>query len=217
MRHLRAPFVSYAIIGASVLSYIIVSFLVPGSVEIAVAAGFGVIPSVLFSTAQLPAELAQAPAWATPVTHVFLHAGFIHLASNMLFLWVFGDNVEDQTGHGRFAILYFLCGFAGSLAHALMNAQSQQPLIGASGAIAGIIAAYLLLYPRVRIWGLVFKVLPLNVPAYWVIAAWFVLQVFQAILAPAGGVGWWAHIGGFVAGLALTPLLVRRGTVLFGR
>lgn len=217
MRHLRAPFVTYGIVLACVLSYVVLSQLMPVRMEVAVAAGFGMIPSVLFETVRLPGDVPHAPAWATLVTSLFIHAGFVHLAGNMLFLWVFGDNVEDQTGHARFAVLYLLCGAAGSLAHAAMNVGSQQPLIGASGAIAGVIAAYVLLFPRVRIWGLVFKVIPLNIPAYGAIAAWFGFQVLQALLAQEGPVGWWAHIGGFIAGLVLTPLLVRRGTVLFGR
>ncbi|WP_432211935.1 rhomboid family intramembrane serine protease [Bosea vestrisii] len=121
--------------------------------EIAVMAGFGTIPAVLFGEAQLPPELLRAPAWLTLMTGIMLHASFAHLIGNMLFLWVFGDNVEDAMGHLRFLVFFLLCGMAGALLHALMNPESEQPLIGASGAISGVIASYLMLYPRVRIWG----------------------------------------------------------------
>lgn len=217
LRHLKAPLVTYTIIALCVASYVILALGPSPATETAVAAGFGMIPSVLFGTAYLPPELAQAPGWATLVTNIFIHAGVAHLLGNMLFLWVFGDNVEDAMGHVRFVLFFLICGAAGSLAHALANPNSEQPLVGASGAIAGVIAAYVVLHPRVRIWGLAFKFLPLQIPAYWAIAAWFGLQVVQAWLALENAVGWWAHIGGFLAGIALTPLLVRRGTPLFGR
>jgi membrane associated rhomboid family serine protease len=217
MRNLRAPFVTCAVIVLCGLVYGLLALNGRPATETAIAAGFGLIPSVLFGTAQLPADLAQAPVWATLITNIFIHAGLAHLVGNMLFLWVFGDNVEDAMGHLRFVLFFIACGVAGSLAHALVNASSEQPLVGASGAIAGVIAAYVILYPRVRIWGLAFKFVPLRIPAYWAIAAWFGLQVVQAWLAHDSTIGWWAHIGGFVAGVLLTPLLVRRGTPLFGR
>jgi membrane associated rhomboid family serine protease len=217
MRNLRAPFVTWAVI---VLCSVIYGLLVlnnKNATDIAIAAGFGLIPSVLFGTAHLPPELAHAPVWATLLTNLFIHASLAHLAGNMLFLWVFGDNVEDAMGHPRFMLFFLACGVAGSLAHAVVNASSEQPLVGASGAIAGVIASYVILHPRVRIWGLAFKFVPLHIPAWWAIAAWFGLQVVQAWLARESSIGWWAHIGGFVAGVVLTPLLVRPGTPLFGR
>lgn len=217
MRHLRAPLVTYAIIVACATCYALLALAGSPSTEIAVAAGFGMIPSVLFGTAHLPPELAQVPGWATLVTNIFIHAGVAHLLGNMLFLWVFGDNVEDAMGHLRFVLFFLICGASGSLAHAAANANAEQPLIGASGAIAGVISAYVILHPRVRIWGMAFKFVPLLIPAYWAIAAWFGLQVMQAWLGLENAVGWWAHIGGFLAGILLTPLLVRPGTLLFGR
>jgi membrane associated rhomboid family serine protease len=217
MRNLRAPLVTYTIIVLCVGCYALLALAGSPTTEIAVAAGFGMIPSVLFGTAYLPPELAHVPGWATLVSNIFIHAGVAHLFGNMLFLWVFGDNVEDAMGHPRFVLFFLTCGAAGSLAHALANTSSEQPLVGASGAIAGVIAAYMILHPRVRIWGLAFKFVPLRIPAYWAIAAWFGLQVVQAWLARENAIGWWAHIGGFLAGIMLTPLLVRRGTLLFGR
>lgn len=217
MRHLRAPLVTYLILVSCCLVYGLLVARQPSHAAYAVEAGFGLIPAVLFGQAQLPPEVLQAPVWATLFTNIFIHASFAHLAGNMLFLWVFGDNVEDAMGHTRFIMFFILCGVAGSLAHAYANAGSEQPLVGASGAIAGVIAAYVILHPGVKIWGLAFKFLPLQIPAYWAIAAWLVVQIVQAWLANEGSVGWFAHIGGFAAGILLTPLLVRPGTVLFGR
>jgi membrane associated rhomboid family serine protease len=217
MRNLRAPLVTWAVIILCSAIYGLLALNNQPGTEIAIAAGFGLIPSVLFGTAHLPPELAQAPVWATLFTNILIHASLAHLAGNMLFLWVFGDNVEDAMGHVRFMLFFLACGVAGSLAHAVVNVSSEQPLVGASGAIAGVIASYVILHPRVRIWGLAFKFVPLQIPAYWAIAAWFGLQVVQAWLARESSIGWWAHIGGFVAGAILTPLLVRPGTPLFGR
>ncbi len=217
LRFMRAPYVTYALVCACIGIYLVMALRQSEAGQIAVAAGFGMIPSVLFGTAALPEELLQAPPWLTLFSNVLLHASFAHLVGNMLFLWVFGDNVEDAMGHVRFLIFFFLCGLAGSLAHALVNPTSDQPLIGASGAISGVIASYLMLYPRVRIWGLAFNWIPLRIPALYAIGAWILFQVVQALLDPAGHVGWWAHLGGLGAGAALTPIFIHRGVTLFGR
>ncbi len=217
LRFMRAPYVTYALIAISVALYLLLTLRESAEGQIAVAAGFGLIPSVLFGAAQLPAELLQAPPWVTLFSNVLLHVGFSHLAGNMLFLWVFGDNVEDAMGHARFLLFFILCGLGGSLAHALMNPASDQPLIGASGAISGVIAAYLMLYPRVRIWGLAFNWIPLRITALYAIAAWILFQIAQALIDPHGHVGWWAHLGGLGAGAALTPLFIHREMTLFGR
>ncbi len=217
VRHVKAPFVA---VGFIVLCSLIFAagLVLPGLGDVnMVAAGFGMIPSVLFGHAALPADFIAAPSWATPLTNIFLHASLVHLAGNMLFLWVFGDNVEDAMGHVRFALFVLMCGVAGSLGHAWMNPGSDAPLIGASSAVSGVIAAYLILHPRVQVLGLVLKVLPVRIPAMWALGAWIALQVFQAFAGLDATVGWWAHIAGFLAGLVLTPLFVRRGTPLFGR
>jgi membrane associated rhomboid family serine protease len=217
VRHVRAPFVTVAVI---VLCSVIFAFSFAGlwhaDVNV-VAAGFGMIPSVLFGTAVLPDEMYAAPAWFTPLSNIFLHASLIHLVGNMLFLWVFGDNVEDAMGHVRFVAFVLMCGVAGSLGHAWMNPASESPLIGASGAVSGVIAAYLVLHPHVRVLGLVLKAIPVRIPALWVLGAWIALQLFQAFAGLDASVGWWAHIAGFVTGLALTPLFVRPGTPMLGR
>jgi membrane associated rhomboid family serine protease len=180
-------------------------------------AGFGMIPSVLFGTAQLPDGLAHVPAWLTLFSNVLLHANLAHLVGNMLFLWVFGDNVEDAMGHARFLAFFFLCGLGGSLFHAGLYPDSQQPLIGASGAISGVIASYLMIYPQVRIWGLAFNWIPIHIPALYALGGWILLQAAAAIFGADGNVGWWAHLGGLATGAALTPLFVHRSIALFGR
>ena len=217
LRYMRAPFVTHVLIALCVLLYLLLTLRESETGQIAIAAGFGLIPAVLFGTAQLPPELLQAPAWLTPLSNVFLHLGFAHLTGNMLFLFVFGDNVEDAMGHARFLLFFCLCGLGGSLAHALVNPASEQPLIGASGAISGVIAAYLMLHPRVRIWGLAFNWIPLRITALYAIAAWVLFQLIHALLDPDGHVGWWAHLGGLVSGVALTPVFIHSRTRLFGR
>lgn len=151
------------------------------------------------------------------ISHMFLHAGFAHLFGNMLFLWIFGDNLEEALGHFGFAVLYFAGGLAAAFAQIIADPSSMIPMVGASGAIAGVMGGYLLLFPRARvdvlfIFVIFFKVLP--VPAWLVLGVWFGLQVFNGTVADiaGGGVAYWAHAGGFAAGLLLTlPTWVRRG------
>jgi membrane associated rhomboid family serine protease len=175
-----------------------------------VVAGFGLIPAVLFGTEALPDGLPFVPAELTLATSLFLHGSLFHLLGNMLFLWVFGDNVEDAMGHGRFLVFFLLCGAIAGLTHAFIDPESTRPLIGASGSVSGVVAAYLLLYPRVRVWGLFLKGIPLRLPAYWGIGFWFVLQFASAFLGGDEAVGWFAHLGGFVAGAILIPMMRRR-------
>lgn len=208
LEHMKTPAMTRALIALCVVVYPLTFY---GPVhEDWVVAGFGLIPSVLFRTEALPDGLPFVPEWATLVTAIFLHGSWFHLLGNMLFLWVFGDNVEDAMGHGRFLAFFVLCGAAGNLTHALLLPDSTRPLIGASGAVSGVVAAYLILYPRVRLWALFFVGIPLRVPAYGAIGFWFVLQLLSALLSGDEGVGWFAHLGGFVAGAALIPLMRRR-------
>ena len=186
-------------------------------------AGLGLIPVVLLGQAELPPMLELVPVELTVVTSMFLHGGWMHLIGNMLYLWIFGNNIEDAMGHWRFVLFYLLCGAAAALAQVLQDPASATPMIGASGAIAGVLGAYLLLYPRARVLVLVFLgffVTTLRLPALLVLGFWFVLQFFNAVVAgeAGGGVAWWAHIGGFVAGLGLRLLFrARRVAVLGGR
>lgn len=217
LRFMRAPYITYALVSGCIAIHIALWLWHGSSGDVATMAGFGLIPSVLLGAAQLPEGLAHAPAWATLFTNILLHASFAHLLGNMLFLWVFGDNVEDSMGHARFLLFFFICGLAGSLLHTLMYPESEQPLIGASGAISGVIASYLMIYPNVRIWGLAFKWIPIHIPAMYALGAWILFQFLSAFIDPQGNVGWWAHLGGLAAGTALTPIFIHRGVKLFGR
>lgn len=176
----------------------------------------GVTPVSLFGGAPLPEWLGHLPSEVTLVTYMFLHGDWMHLGGNMLFLWVFGDNIEDAMGSIRFTMFYLLAGVAAGLAHVYMNPGSEAPLIGASGAIAGIIGAYLMLYPRVRMWSLAFMRLPLKLPAFVVIGAWVGTQVFFVYAGIQDGTAWWAHLGGFVAGVLLVVVFKRADQRLFG-
>jgi membrane associated rhomboid family serine protease len=151
---------------------------------------------------------------------MFLHGGWMHLTGNMLYLWIFGNNIEDAMGHGRFIAFYLLCGLAAALAQALMEPASEIPMIGASGAISGVLGAYLLLYPHARVQvllpvGLVMHMVSL--PAVLVLGFWFVLQVLNSMVATAGegGTAWFAHLGGFIAGMAFIPLFKYRRVRFF--
>lgn len=174
----------------------------------------GVIPAVLFGLKELPPALAIVPAEATILTSMFLHGGFMHLAGNMLYLWIFGNNIEDAMGHVRFIIFYLLCGTIAVFAQALPSPSSEIPMIGASGAISGVLGAYLLLYPHARVLvgiPLGFIIHTVRMPAGWVLAFWFLLQVINSFLSEGGpGVAWYAHAGGFMAGMVLMPLFRRR-------
>jgi membrane associated rhomboid family serine protease len=208
LKNMKTPLGTRSLIGACTLVYLL-TFYGPLGAD-ATVAGLGFIPSVLFGTEVLPEGYPFVPAPLTLATNIFLHGSLFHLIGNMLFLWVFGDNVEDAMGHLRFILFFLLCGSAASLAHAFVTAEPHRPLIGASGGVSGVVAAYLILYPRVRIWGLFLKGIPLRLPAYWAIGFWFVLQFASAFLGGDEGVGWFAHLGGFLVGAALIPLIRHR-------
>ena len=174
----------------------------------------GFIPAVLLDKVQLPADHYLVPAGVTIFTSMFMHGGFMHLAGNMLYLWIFGNNVEDAMGHGRFILFYLLCGIAAVAGQTLQNTDSLIPMIGASGAISGVLGAYLLLYPHARVLVLIplgFFTQLVRMPAGWVLGLWFLIQLVSSALAnpEGGGVAWFAHIGGFVAGMLLVPLFRR--------
>ncbi len=173
---------------------------------------FGTIPAVLFGEVSLPPEVAVLPAFATIVTSMFLHGGWFHLIGNMLYLWIFGNNIEDAMGHGKFVIFYAVCGLAAALSQSLIDPSSEIPMVGASGAISGVLGAYLLLYPRAQVLVLIpfgFFTRLMYVPAGFVLLMWFVLQVLSGGMSlgqRGGGVAFFAHIGGFVAGMALVGI-----------
>jgi membrane associated rhomboid family serine protease len=171
----------------------------------------GFIPAVFFGRADLPQH------WIPPeqsiVTSMFMHGGWIHLIGNMLYLWIFGDNVEDRVGHARFVVFYLACGLVAALAQGLPDMTSTVPMIGASGAISGVLGAYIVLYPRANVLvalPLLIVFYTLRVPAWVVLGMWFVGQLLSSLgAAQGGGVAFGAHVGGFIAGVALIRLFVR--------
>lgn len=180
----------------------------------------GVIPAVLFGHLQLPEAIALVTPSATVFSSMFLHGGWMHLIGNMLYLWVFGNNIEDAMGHARFMVFYLLCGVAAVFAQALPDPQSQIPMIGASGAISGVLGAYLLLYPHARVLVAIpfgFYLHTMQIKAGWVLGFWFVMQLISSVAnaGQQGGVAFGAHIGGFVAGMLLLPLFKRRSVRYF--
>ena len=183
---------------------------------VAVAVIAGVTPASLMGGAPLPPEFALLPPEVTLFTYMFLHASWLHLIANMIFLWVFGDNIEDALGHLRFLFFYLICGVAAGYTHALMEPNSQAPMIGASGATAGVIGAYLMLYPKVKVWVLLLMRIPVRLPAYWILAFWAGFQFYFMLSSSDATTAWWAHIGGFITGIILVMLLKRREIPLWG-
>ena len=181
--------------------------------------GYALVPARLFGEAQLPAGWPGVSSSLTLVSYQFLHGGWAHILFNMLFLWVFGDNIEDALGHLRFIAFFLICGVAGGLLHSFVDPQSLTPTIGASGAIAGVLGGYLLLYPRARLLVLAFGFIPLRLPALLVIGTFFAQDLLWGITGTAAvqGVAVWAHIGGFIAGAILVILLKRAHIPLWHR
>jgi membrane associated rhomboid family serine protease len=210
-RHTR-PWVTLALIAANLAAFAYELSL--GAALEGFLRDYGVIPARLVGEWNAGA---RGAAELTPVlTAMFLHGGWLHLILNLWFLWIFGDNVEDRIGHARYLALYLVAGVAATLAHVIANPASTLPTVGASGAIAGVLGAYFLAYPRARVTTLVPIFVFIHVavlPAWVVLGMWFALQFLSGALslaatqASAGGVAWWAHIGGFAAGLLLMPVL----------
>jgi len=206
----RFPVATVALIAVNVVVFV---------VELLLQAG-GSLDEFFMHWGVIPYEVTRnfgAHALATLLTSTFLHGGFMHIAGNMLYLWIFGNNVEDTMGRFKFVLFYLLCGVLSGLAQVAANTTSEVPAIGASGAIAGVLGAYLVLFPRARVATLVFLGIfarIANLPAVVVLGFWFVLQLLNGVLAvstfESGGVAWFAHIGGFVAGLILVWLFARR-------
>jgi membrane associated rhomboid family serine protease len=202
------PYVTFALIGVNIFVYLWgVATLVTDQALGQFYLDYALIP-LLLSDGQNPQAL---------VTSIFLHGGFLHLAGNMLFLWIFGDNMEEEMGHLPFLAFYLICGIGASLAQFIGDPLSQVPMVGASGAIAGVMGGYLLLFPKARVdifvfFIVFFRILP--IPAFIMLGLWFGVQVFGGLATDTsgGGVAYWAHAGGFVLGLLLTiPLWLRRG------
>ena len=222
------PYVTIGILITCALVYVWQHLILSDVGAQQAAYALGLVPAVLTGREVLPAEVAVIPAWASIVTSMFMHGGFWHLAGNMLYLWVFGNNIEDAMGHARFVMFYLLCGVAAVFAQVLPNPGSIIPMVGASGAISGVLGAYLLLFPRARVLlGLPIGFLIVQLgrfPAIWVLAAWFLMQLIMGAMAAAqsvgetqGGIAFGAHIGGFIAGLLLITFFKHRHVPLWRR
>jgi Uncharacterized membrane protein (homolog of Drosophila rhomboid) len=217
LRHIRFQYVTFGLIVANVATYILSVLALPENTMNETVFSLGFIPAIVFDYAVLDPSLILVPPDVTVLTYSFLHNDLIHLGTNMLFLWVFGDNVEDAMGHVRFLIFYLLCAIAGAYFHGLVGPQSQLPLIGASGAVSGVVAAYLMLHPKVRVWVLVFMRFPLPLPAYIPLLLWIGQQFVMLATDFGSNVSWGAHVGGILAGALLVLVLRRRGVPLFDR
>jgi membrane associated rhomboid family serine protease len=210
----RTPFVTYALIAANVLIFL---------ATLPLQADPRALLQHYADYALVPVFLSEGYGWSGLITSMFLHGGWMHLAGNMLFLFIFGDNMEDEMGHVGFAAFYLSAGIAAGLIHYLSGPMSNVPTVGASGAIAGVMGGYLLLFPKARVDILLFLIVYIRIfplPAWVTLAVWFAMQLFGGLgsSVEGGGVAYWAHIGGFVAGLILTiPLWRRRGGPLFWR
>ncbi len=232
-RHLSLPPVTVGLIGLNVLVFLYE--LTVGGLGVLGGGGNFEINVFFFKWGFIPSELAEGrdyqrlitgvdisspiPTWATLFSSMFIHGGFLHLASNMLFLWVFGSSIEGRLGPVRFLLLYLSTGVVATLCHVAVDTGSQIPLIGASGAVSGVLGAYLMTYPynRVRALIVMFLITVIEVPAIWLLGGWFVWQLFQGLtslgLSDAVSVAFFAHVGGFVAGvlsIAVARVLTRR-------
>ncbi len=190
------PFVTVGLIAANALAFLYELQLRPADLQVFTEV-FGVVPAAF--------------AWPTVLTSMFLHGGWMHMLGNMLYLWIFGDNVEDRLGHVGFLIFYLFCGTAAALAQVAVNPLSFVPMIGASGAIAGVMGAYFVLYPRSRVLTAIFVIVFMDlveIPAIFFLGIWFMMQLFSGVgslgaHSAGGGVAFWAHVGGFVTGLLI--------------
>jgi membrane associated rhomboid family serine protease len=215
-----APVATWLVIGLCVIVYLWERSL--GREMNAAIFVLGFVPASLMMPHAAPNGFVSVPPLVTIFTSMFMHGGLLHLAGNMLYLWIFGNNVEDAMGHARFVLFYLACGAVAAMTLAFIDPASRIPMVGASGAISGVLAAYVLLFPRARVTvivplGIIFY--PFTLSAFWVVSFWFVLQLISASFSnpQQPGVAWWAHVGGFAAGLLLTPLFKSRAFSILGR
>ncbi len=221
--HFLTPLVSHGLVVANVLAWVFLQGLGQEPALAASVCELGLIPGELLQRLPpgtafplgegMPACVIQgSPVWYTPLTSMFMHGGWLHLIGNMWFLWIFGNNVEDSMGHARFLIFYLLCGLAAAALQVFSQPDSGIPMVGASGAIGGVMGGYVVLYPKVRVHMLVifgFCVRTVAVPALFMLGYWFLLQLLGGALSlgtKGGGVAFWAHVGGFAAGAVLVLL-----------
>ena len=219
--HTTTPIVTWILIATCIATFLWQQGLDQQSARVAILA-YGIIPADLFGTAELSPLVSPLPAWMTIFTSMFLHGGWMHLGSNMLYLWIFGDNVEASMGRLRFLLFYLSCGLIAALVQSIAAPLSTIPMVGASGAIAGVLGAYLILHPfsniKVFAWIILF-ITVINVPAWIVLGFWFLGQLLSQAgsVAGQGGIAFLAHIGGFVAGMILVFKMRKTGVPVFGR
>ncbi len=218
LRNITVSWVNWAFIAINIVFFVLVQQ--PLGVH-DVAFSLGLIPTVVNDFKDLPASAVWVPEDATYLTYAFLHGDWMHLIGNMLFLWVFGDNVEDAMGHVRYFCFYLLCAVAAGLLHSLLFLEHEAPLVGASGAVAGVVAAYLILHPRIKVWVLLFTRIPLPISAMWCLGLWVIYQVAMFIYdqtsASESTISWSAHLGGILAGSILILFLRFRHVPLFDK
>lgn len=214
LSYLRRPIVTWALIAINVAVFLAVRSEIFGD-PLTVIRGFALIPRVLFGEAQLAKWIVGPPAPLTLITSLFFHSSVLHILGNMLFLYVLGDNVEDAMGSEHFLLFYLSCGIASGVVFAYAAPTTITPLVGASGAISGVCAAYMLLFSRATIFGLVLGFIPIHAPAWIFVGTWMLLQIIHASFGELDHVAWIAHVGGIAAGLILTPIFKRSKIRLF--
>jgi membrane associated rhomboid family serine protease len=216
LKHIRLQYVTIGLIIANCLVFALTTFQM-GDAANATVLAFGFTPGLFQDVLGVPDGYFVAPDSVMLVSYAFLHGDWLHLGGNMLFLWVFGDNVEDAMGHVRFLLFYLICAAAAALFHGVLNPGSDVPLIGASGAVAGVLTAYLVLHPKVRIWVLALGRIPIRLPAWIALIGWIAFQFFMLVAMPEDAISWAAHVGGILAGGLLVFIFKRRGVPLFDR
>lgn len=204
------PYVTIGLIAVNLFVFSYMLFLGPDDAE-RIILEYSAVPARMFGLTGEPVTAGLT----TSVSSMFLHGNLLHVGGNMLYLWIFGDNVEDVFGHFTFLLFYIVCGLAGAYAHGLANAVSTLPMIGASGAVAGVLGAYVLMFPRAGVWTFFFFVFfwqVIRVPAVIIIGLWILLQVVNGLMdsGVAGGVAWFAHVGGFAAGATFALFGMRK-------
>jgi membrane associated rhomboid family serine protease len=214
-----APIITGSLIAINVLVFLYQLSLGPKYSQLFVFQ-YGSIPAVVTGEQQLPAGLVSIPPMMSIFTSLFIHGGWMHLIGNMWFLWIFGNNIEEAMGKARYLLFYLVCGFIASWSHILSDLSSVIPTIGASGAIGGVLGAYLMLYPRARVWTLIFLGIfsrLMYIPAWVILGYWFLIQLVSGSMTQGrgGGVAFWAHVGGFLAGVILVGLFKRRDVKFF--
>jgi membrane associated rhomboid family serine protease len=209
------PYVTRALVALNVFVFVFIQLPLLHDDPAAVVYEYGITPASVTLHERMTAV--ALPVEVTFLTYMFLHGGWMHLIGNMLFLWIFGDNVEHAMGRPRFLLFYLACGVAGGFAHYLANPDSTEPLIGASAAIAGVVSAYLMLFPHAKVWVLLFARIPIRLTARWILGAWIAFQFVNLFFSTDAETAWWAHIGGLAAGAVLVIFLRRPDIPLFAK